>query len=50
MNLDLDLEAEKWLKANGIEATHDKIYTLSSLLAKVENNAYNDGIRYEATR
>ncbi len=44
MILDFDEEAKKWLKANNIEITTERIITLSSLLAKFENQAYNVGL------
>ena len=36
--------AEKWMKENNIEVTIQRTMTLTSLFAKIENEAYNDGI------
>jgi len=38
--------AERWMKENNIEVTKERILSLTSLFAKIENDAYNDGIYY----
>lgn len=42
--LDLEIEARKWMKANGVAVTTKRIITLTNLLIDVENESYNDGL------
>ena len=42
--VNLNDAAEKWMKENNIEVTKERILSLTSLFAKIENDAYNDGI------
>jgi ppGpp synthetase/RelA/SpoT-type nucleotidyltranferase len=43
-------EAKKWMKVNNIEITKERLITLSSLLAKFENQAHNVGLNADKWR
>lgn len=43
--LDFEIEVQKWMRANNIIPTTERITTLTNLLIRVENDAYNDGLR-----
>jgi len=47
--LDLEIEAKRWMKANNVIVTAERITTLTNLLLAVEtdaiNEGYNDGLR-----
>ena len=43
--LDLEIEAQNWMKKNNVTITTERVTTLTKLLVKVENEAYNDGLR-----
>lgn len=47
---DFEEEATKWMKANNIEVKKERLITLSSLLAKFENQAYNVGLNSDRYR
>ena len=50
MILNFEEEATRWMKANNIEVTKERLITLSSLLAKFENQAYNVGLNADRWR
>lgn len=44
--MDFEEQALLWLKNNDVTPTIERIKSLCKLLAKFENDAYNDGLRY----
>lgn len=43
--LDMEIETKNWMKKNGVEFTNERHISLTNLLIRVENDAYNDGLR-----